>query len=36
MTDDLLGKIPAWLKSLYEMENKLRDAARDGLIIRNE
>ncbi len=36
MTDDLLGKIPASLKSLYEMENELRDAARDGLILRNE
>jgi hypothetical protein len=36
MADDLLSRIPAWLKSLYEMENELRDAARNGLILRNE
>ena len=36
MSDDLLGKIPAWLKSLYETENELRDAVRNGLILRNE
>ena len=36
MADDLGSKIPAWLKSLYEMENELRDAARNGLILRNE
>ena len=36
MADDLSSKIPAWLKSLYEMENELRDAVRKGLILRNE
>ena len=36
MADDLSSKIPAWLKSLYEMENELRDAVRNGLILRNE
>ena len=36
MADDLLSRIPTWLKSLYEMENELRDAARNGLILRNE
>ena len=36
MANDLLGRIPAWLKFLYEMENELRDAARNGIILRNE
>jgi hypothetical protein len=36
MADHLLGRIPAWLKSLYEMENELRDVARNGIILRNE
>ena len=36
MADDLGSKIPAWLKSLYDMENELRNAARNGLILRNE
>ena len=36
MANGLSDKIPAWLKSLYEMENELRDAARNGLILRNE
>ena len=36
MADDFSSKIPNWLKSLYEMENELRDAARNGLILRNE
>jgi hypothetical protein len=36
MADVLISRIPAWLKSLYEMENELRDAARNGLILRNE
>ena len=34
--NDLLDKIPQWLKSLYHMENELRRAARNGLILRNE
>ena len=33
MGNDLLGRIPAWLKSLYERENELRDAARNGIIL---
>jgi hypothetical protein len=34
MANDLLDKIPAWLKSLWDMENELRSAARNGLILR--
>jgi hypothetical protein len=29
-------KIPAWLKSLWDMENELRSAARNGLILRKD
>jgi hypothetical protein len=36
MANDLLGRIPTWLKSLYDMENELRDAARNGIILRIE
>jgi hypothetical protein len=36
MTDSFLDKIPSWLKSLWEMENELRDAARNGLILRTD
>ena len=36
MANDLLDKIPQWLKSLYHMENELRNAARNGLILRKE
>ena len=36
MALDLLDKIPQWLKSLHQMENELRSAARNGLILRNE
>src|SRR4051812_23207079 len=31
MTDQLLDKIPDWLKSLHDLENELRRAARHGL-----
>ena len=31
MPSDLVDKIPAWLKSLWDMENELRSAARNGL-----
>jgi hypothetical protein len=31
-----LDKIPAWLKSLWDMENELRSAARNGLILRSD
>jgi len=34
--NDLLDKIPQWLKSLYQMENELRRAARNGLVLRND
>jgi hypothetical protein len=34
MANDLLDKIPDWLKSLWHMENELRNAARNGLILR--
>jgi hypothetical protein len=33
--NDLLGKIPDW-KSLWHMENELRNAARNGLILRKD
>jgi hypothetical protein len=36
MTDSFLDKIPGWLKSLHTMENELRQAARNGLILRKE
>jgi hypothetical protein len=36
MANDLLDKIPAWLKSLWDMENELRSAARNGLILRKD
>ena len=34
--NDLHDKIPQWLKSLYQMENELRRAARNGLVLRND
>ena len=36
MPNDLVDKIPAWLKSLWDMENELRSAARNGLILRTD
>jgi hypothetical protein len=36
MANNLLDKIPAWLRSLWEMENELRRAARNGLILRQD
>ena len=36
MANDLLAKIPDWLKSLWHMENELRNAARNGLILRKD
>lgn len=36
MPNDLLDKIPEWLKSLWHMENELRSAARNGLILRKD
>jgi hypothetical protein len=36
MPNDLLDKIPSWLKSLWDMENELRSAARNGLILRSD
>ena len=35
-TDNLFDRIPQWLKSLHEMENELRNAAKKGLILRKE
>jgi hypothetical protein len=35
-TDNFFDRIPQWLKSLHEMENELRHAARKGLILRKE
>jgi hypothetical protein len=34
--DNLLDRIPQWLKSLYEMENELRNAARKGFVLRRD
>ena len=36
MANDILDKIPDWLKSLWHMENELRNAARNGLILRKD
>ena len=36
LANDLLDKIPAWFKSLWDMENELRSAARNGLILRKD
>jgi hypothetical protein len=36
MANDILDKIPDWLKSLWHMENELRSAARNGLILRKD
>jgi hypothetical protein len=33
---NLFDRIPQWLRSLHEMENELRDAARKGLILRKD
>lgn len=35
-TDNFFARIPEWLKSLHEMENELRHAARKGLILRKD
>ena len=35
-TENLFDRIPDWLKSLHEMENELRNAARKGLILRKD
>jgi hypothetical protein len=35
-THNFFDRIPQWLKSLHEMENELRNAARKGLVLRNE
>ena len=36
MANDLLDKIPQWLKSLHQMENELRSAPRQGLLLRKD
>ncbi len=36
MANGLLDKIPEWLKSLWNMENELRNAARNGVILRKD
>jgi hypothetical protein len=36
MANELLNKMPGWLKSLWDMENELRSAARNGLILRTD
>ena len=36
MANELLDKMPGWLKSLWDMENELRSAARNGLILRTD
>jgi len=36
MSDNLFDRIPQWLKSLHEIENELRTAARKGLILRKD
>ena len=36
MANDLIDKIPDWLKSLWHMENELRNSARKGLFLRKD
>jgi hypothetical protein len=36
MANEFFGNIPDWLKSLWHMENELRRAARNGVILRRE
>ena len=36
MANDFLDKIPDWLKSLWNMENELKSAARNGLSLRKD
>jgi hypothetical protein len=36
MANDLMDKIPDWLKSLWHMENELRNAARKGVFLRSD
>jgi hypothetical protein len=36
MTDNLLDKLPDWLKSLWQMENELRSSARKGLFLKKD
>lgn len=36
MANDLLDKIPDWLKSLYYMEKELRSSARTGIFLRKD
>jgi hypothetical protein len=35
-TGGLVDKIPQWLKSLHAMENELRNAAKQGLVLRKD
>lgn len=34
--DDLLSKLPAWMKTLWDMETELRRGARQGLLLRKD
>ena len=36
MVSDLFDKIPDWLKSLWHMENELRTAAQQGVMMRKD
>ena len=36
MPDELFAKIPEWLKSLFHIENELRNAAQNGLVLQKE
>ena len=36
MANEIFDKIPAWVKSLWDMENELRHAARKGIILRTD
>jgi hypothetical protein len=36
MANPLIEKLPTWLKSLWEMENELRNSARNGLFLRKD
>jgi hypothetical protein len=36
MNNNLIDKIPNWLKSLWHMENELRTSARKGIVLRKD
>ena len=33
---DIFDRVPAWLKSLYQIETELRNAARNGIVLQKD